>query len=99
VGGTFESAPRYAGDALFKNLEYISENNPQSPMDDNEAEEAKLRESLIQKINSSGLGPMGLGGKTTVLDLRVVIRPTHIASLPTAINICCHSFRAAIIEI
>jgi fumarate hydratase subunit alpha len=84
IGGSFVNAASHARDALFNTLVSL-------PI---EPEEKELAHTLKTQINKSGLGPMGVGGKTTVLDLGVKISPTHIASLPIAINICCHSFRA-----
>ncbi|MDR2351742.1 MAG: fumarate hydratase [Deltaproteobacteria bacterium] len=84
VGGSFESAPRYAREAL---LDILWGEPPQGL-------EEEIRQELITALNASGLGPMCVGGKVTVLDLRVCIKPTHLASLPVAINLSCHSFRA-----
>ena len=53
----------------------------------------------MEKINSSGIGPMGVGGRTTVLSVRISAAPTHIAGLPLAYNYCCHSARHADIEL
>ncbi|MDE7212634.1 MAG: fumarate hydratase, partial [Lachnospiraceae bacterium] len=44
----------------------------------------------LQEINEIGLGPGGLGGKTTALGVNIETYPTHIAGLPVAVNICCH---------
>ncbi len=52
-----------------------------------------LEEELLQAINELGIGPMGLGGKTTALDVFIESAPCHIASLPVAVNIQCHSAR------
>jgi fumarate hydratase subunit alpha len=54
---------------------------------------AQLEKDLLSRINSLGLGPMGLGGDTTALDCLVSTAPCHIASLPAAVNIECHSHR------
>lgn len=50
----------------------------------------KLEETILQKINATGIGPAGLGGSTTALSVRILTYPTHIAGLPVAVNICCH---------
>jgi fumarate hydratase subunit alpha len=50
---------------------------------------------LLQAVNSLGLGPMGLGGKTTALAVFIESAPCHIASLPVSVNLQCHSFRKA----
>ncbi|MDX9703200.1 MAG: fumarate hydratase [Candidatus Auribacterota bacterium] len=54
---------------------------------------AKLEDELLAEINELNLGPQGFGGKTTALGLRVLVYPTHIASLPVAVNISCHAVR------
>jgi fumarate hydratase subunit alpha len=55
--------------------------------------DAKLEMILLKKANELGIGPAGLGGRTTVFDIFVESYPTHIAGLPVAVNICCHSIR------
>ncbi len=54
---------------------------------------AELESELLQRINALGIGPMGLGGKTTALDVFIETAPCHIASMPVAVNIQCHSAR------
>lgn len=54
---------------------------------------AKLERDLLKEINSLGIGPQGLGGKTTALAVHILSYPTHIAGLPVAVNICCHVCR------
>jgi fumarate hydratase subunit alpha len=83
IGGTFESAPRYARRALW---ELVEDNNFTK-------EENDIKFQLLNTLNASGIGPMCVGGRITVMDLGVKIIPTHIASLPIAINLCCHSLR------
>lgn len=50
----------------------------------------KLEEELLEEINRLGIGPGGLGGKTTALAVNIETYPTHIAGMPLAVNICCH---------
>ncbi|MBU0604683.1 MAG: fumarate hydratase, partial [Candidatus Omnitrophica bacterium] len=50
---------------------------------------------LTKEINSLGMGPMALGGKTTVLGVNMLEYPTHIAGFPVAVNISCHATRSA----
>ncbi|MDR0548496.1 MAG: fumarate hydratase [Deltaproteobacteria bacterium] len=83
IGGSFESAPRLSRLALME----IIEETPGLE------EEELLAAELTTAINATGLGPMGLGGKVTILGLKVKISPTHLASLPVAVNISCHSLR------
>jgi fumarate hydratase subunit alpha len=56
---------------------------------------ADMERDLLKTINASGIGPMGLGGDTTALDVAIETAPCHIASLPVAVNIECHSHRHA----
>ncbi|MBR6199067.1 MAG: fumarate hydratase, partial [Spirochaetales bacterium] len=48
---------------------------------------------ILRRINDSGVGPQGLGGKTTCLGVNILTYPTHIAGLPVAYNYCCHASR------
>ena len=54
---------------------------------------AEVEVELLKRINKLGIGPMGLGGKTTALDVFVEYIPCHIASMPAAVNINCHAAR------
>ena len=55
----------------------------------------KLERELLKAINKLNIGPMGLGGKTTALAVKIETYPTHIAGLPVAVNISCHALRSA----
>lgn len=83
LGGTFEKAALIAKEALMRDL------NDKSPDPVN----AKLEEELLELINNTGVGPLGLGGKVTALTVKVNSYPCHIASLPVAVNINCHAAR------
>jgi len=83
IGGTFDLAPILAKKALFRPL---SEDNA-------DPEVADMERELLGAINEMGIGPMGLGGKTTSLGVRINMAPCHIASLPLAVNIQCHCAR------
>ena len=61
------------------------------PSDD--AETAELEKEVLSRINALGIGPLGLGGNVTALAVHAETRPTHIASLPVAVNLQCHSVR------
>lgn len=52
-----------------------------------------LEKELLEKINQTGIGPAGYGGRTTALSLNIETYPTHIAGLPVAVSICCHVAR------
>ncbi|MDO4289552.1 MAG: fumarate hydratase [Eubacterium sp.] len=80
VGGTFEKAAIMAKEALSRPL------GQRSPKEHVRA----LEEILLERCNNLGVGPMGLGGITTVLGVNVETFPTHIAGLPVAVNICCY---------
>jgi fumarate hydratase subunit alpha len=60
---------------------------------------AQMEKEILQKINSLGIGPSGLGGDTTALACLIETAPCHIASLPVAVNIECHAHRHASVEI
>lgn len=80
IGGDFEKSAILAKKALTRNLNEKS-NLPHIQ---------KLEEELLNKINESGIGPGGLGGKTTAIAVNIETYATHIAGLPVAINMCCH---------
>jgi len=52
-----------------------------------------MEQELFEAINALGVGPQGLGGRVTALGVLVEMMPCHIASLPVAVNIQCHSAR------
>ena len=56
---------------------------------------AQLEEKALAAINALGIGPSGIGGRTTALCVNIDCAPTHIAGMPVAINICCHAARHA----
>ncbi|PYR38556.1 MAG: fumarate hydratase [Acidobacteria bacterium] len=83
VGGTFEKAALLAKKAV---LRPIDQRHPR-------AATAALEAELLKRINDLGVGPQGLGGTVTALAVNVEVYPTHIAGLPVAVNIGCHSNR------
>jgi len=56
-------------------------------------EVAELEEDILTMVNGLGIGPQGLGGRVTCLAVHAEVHPCHIASLPVAVNIQCHSAR------
>ena len=58
-----------------------------------EAEVAELEKEILERVNGLGIGPMGYGGRTTALAVNVEVLPSHIASMPVAVNLQCHSAR------
>jgi fumarate hydratase subunit alpha len=83
IGGTFERSAMLSKKALLR--EIGNRNTDPST--------AKLEEEILKAINQLGIGPMGYGGTTTSLDVFIEIEPCHLASLPVAVNINCHSAR------
>lgn len=89
IGGNFEKSAIMAKKALTRPVGKYSE----IPY------VADMERELLQKINDLGIGPGGLGGKTTALAVNINTFATHIAGLPVAVNICCHVNRHASITI
>jgi len=58
-----------------------------------------LERKMLKKVNSLGIGVMGLGGLFTALAVNIELAPTHIAGLPVAVALSCHSLRSATGEI
>lgn len=83
IGGNFELCAYLAKKSLFRP---VGERN----MDENIA---VLEEEMTNEINKLGIGPQGMGGDTTALDVKVETAPCHIASLPVAVNLNCHASR------
>ena len=80
IGGDFELVAKLAKKALTR-----------EPGSHNDLPHiAELEKELLEEINKLGIGPAGLGGKTTALAVNIETYPTHIAGLPLAINMCCH---------
>uniref|UniRef100_A0A832GNG3 Fumarate hydratase n=1 Tax=Caldimicrobium thiodismutans TaxID=1653476 RepID=A0A832GNG3_9BACT len=88
LGGSFERAAYLAKRALFREI------GKQAP----DPEVASLEKELLEEINRLGIGPLGFGGKTTALAVHIETAPCHIASLPVAVNLQCHSARVAKIK-
>ena len=86
IGGTFDKAAYMAKTALLRS---VDEPNPDPYY-------AALEQELLERINALGIGPQGLGGRTTALAVNIVTMPTHIAGLPVAVNINCHVARHAV---
>ncbi len=89
IGGTFEKAALLSKKALLReagshsDIPYVRD----------------LEVELLDRINKSGIGPGGLGGRMTALAVNVLTYPTHIAGLPVAVNICCHVNRHSLREL
>ncbi len=83
IGGTFEMAALLAKKSLLRPL---GSRNPEPELN-------RLESELLEEINKLGIGPQGLGGRTTSLAVHVLMMPCHIASFPVAVNIQCHAHR------
>jgi fumarate hydratase subunit alpha len=83
IGGTSEKTLLLAKKALLRK---VGEHNT-------DPEVADLEKELLEKVNKLGIGPMGYGGRTTALAVNVEVFPSHIAGMPLAINLNCHSAR------
>ena len=83
IGGTAEKTLLLAKKALLRK---VGDHNA-------DPEVAELEKELLEKVNKLGIGPMGYGGRTTALAVNVEVFPSHIAGMPLAINMNCHSAR------
>lgn len=83
IGGTMEKAAYIAKKALLRKAGQLNI----------DPELASLEQELLSAINKTGIGPQGLGGRTTALAVHIDTYPTHLAGLPIAVNIQCHAAR------
>ncbi len=83
IGGTAERTLMLAKRALLRK---VGESTP-------DTEVAELEKEILQRINNLGIGPMGYGGRITALAVNIEVFPAHIASMPVAVNLQCHSSR------
>lgn len=83
LGGNFEQSALLAKKSLLRSL---NEKNPDHKWAEVEAE-------ILKKVNDLGIGPQGLGGRTTALAVHILHKPCHIASMPVAVNVQCHADR------
>ncbi|MDD2619054.1 MAG: fumarate hydratase [Syntrophomonadaceae bacterium] len=89
VGGNMEKAALLAKRALLRPVNIRNSRN----------DLARLEEEMLKAVNELGIGPQGMGGNTTALAVNIEVYPTHIASLPVAVNLGCHSTRRVSVEI
>ena len=80
IGGTFEKCALLAKKALTRKVGVHSDRE----------HIARIESELLEMINNTGIGPGGLGGKTTALAVNIETYATHIAGMPLAVNMCCH---------
>ena len=83
IGGTIEKVTLLAKKALLRD---VGSTHPDPRV-------AAMEDELLEKINALGIGPQGLGGRTTALDVFIEEMPSHIASMPMAVNVQCHAQR------
>ncbi|MFB4160148.1 fumarate hydratase [Geomicrobium sp. JSM 1781026] len=83
IGGNFEQVAYIAKKSLFR---HVGERNLNERI-------ANIELDWLGKCNRLGIGPQGMGGTTTAFDVKVEVKPCHIASLPVAVNIQCHASR------
>jgi fumarate hydratase subunit alpha len=83
VGGDFERVAELAKEALLEPIDLVNA-DPYL---------AEMEARLSDEINAMGIGPQGFGGRATLLGLRIKVGATHIAGLPVAVNMSCHSTR------
>ena len=83
IGGNFEKCAIIAKKSL---LRPVGQSHPDRTV-------AELEAELLHDINQTGIGPQGLGGRITALAVHIETYPTHIGSLPVAVNLQCHSHR------
>lgn len=89
VGGTFDSVGKLAKKALLRQVG--------TPAASTAA--AQLEARLLDAVNGLGIGPGGLGGRTTAIAVHVLSAPCHIASLPVAVNMGCSAMRSVSVEL
>ncbi len=89
IGGTMDKTTLIAKQALLR------------PIGDRNANPfyKQLEDELLEEINKFGIGPLGMGGRMTALDVHIEYYPCHITSLPVAVNLQCHSVRQATVEL
>ena len=89
LGGDFELAAKLAKKALTRDVNSHSDKE----------HIARIEDEILEMVNATGIGPGGLGGKTTALAVNIETYATHIAGMPLAVNMCCHVNRHVTREI
>lgn len=83
IGGTFDKCAGLAKKSLLRD---VGDRHPDPYY-------AEMEEEILERVNALGIGPQGLGGRITALDVHIETYPCHIASLPVAVNMQCHAAR------
>ena len=89
IGGTIDEVTLLAKKALLRDVGSTHA----------DARIAAMEDELLQRINALGIGPQGLGGRATALDVFIEEMPSHIASMPIAVNVQCHAQRHKTVEL
>ena len=89
IGGTIDEVTLLAKKALLRD---VGSTHP-------DARVAAMEDELLERINALGIGPQGLGGRTTALDVFIEEMPSHIASMPMAVTVQCHAQRHKTVEL
>ena len=89
IGGTIDEVTLLAKKALLRD---VGSTHPDPRV-------AAMEDELLERINALGIGPQGLGGRTTALDVFIEEMPSHIASMPVAVNVQCHAQRHKTVEL
>jgi len=89
IGGTIDEVTLLAKRALLRD---VGSTHPDPRV-------AAMEDELLERINALGIGPQGLGGRTTALDVFIEEMPSHIASMPMAVNVQCHAQRHKTVEL
>ncbi len=89
IGGTYDKCAQISKKALLRE---VGSKHPDPYY-------ADMEDELLRRINDLGIGPQGLGGRTTALAVFIEAHPCHIASLPAAVNVQCHAARHKSIEL
>ncbi len=89
IGGTIDEVTLLAKKALLRD---VGSTHPDPRI-------AAMEDELLERINDLGIGPQGLGGRTTALDVFIEEMPSHIASMPMAVNVQCHAQRHKTVEL
>jgi fumarate hydratase subunit alpha len=89
VGGTFDTVAALAKKALLREIGSPSASDATG----------RIEGELLAAVNATGIGPAGLGGRTTALAVHLATAPCHIAALPVAVNMGCCAIRSASVEV
>jgi fumarate hydratase subunit alpha len=89
IGGTFETAAILAKKAVLRPVDRRNDKH----------DIARLELDILDRVNGLGIGPQGYGGTVTALAVNIEVFPTHIAGLPVAVNLGCHSTRRMTVEL